>query len=150
MTRQALCALGIVLVLGGCALAVTVGGAPALVLGSIAMLICLLLLVALQSSLAQDKADELLVIARNTERMGIATHILVNSKTGMQLLATVRALEKVARLTQDPEDAHAVLQARQIYDDHQAKQQVVDDQPNPAPTTSGEGGPPTNARKLVE
>ena len=60
-----------------------------------------------------------------------ATHKLVNSATGRLLMANVVALRAVLKLTTDPTDKAAaeaaVLEAERLYDEHQAKQSLVDE-----------------------
>lgn len=62
------------------------------------------------------------------QALGEQTHILVNSNMGTSLLTTSNLAQRVADLTQKPEDAAVATDTRQKYDEHMAKQAVVDKQ----------------------
>jgi len=72
---------------------------------------------------AKRKADEALVLNK-------ATHTLVNSNMGAQLLLTVVALDRVYEMSKGtPNEASAkaaAVEARRLYDDHVRKQALVD------------------------
>lgn len=61
------------------------------------------------------------------DNTGKAIHTLVNSDMGRQKLLTWQALKRLAGVTNDPEDARLALEAKQLYDDHEARQKIVDD-----------------------
>ena len=58
--------------------------------------------------------------------LGEATHTLVNSKMGAQLLLNTIATRRLADLTKEPVDIQAADIASELYKDHQSKQAIVD------------------------
>jgi len=60
------------------------------------------------------------------QKLGQATHDLVNSDMGVALLVNVLACERLFRLTGEAADAEALEKARQLLDQHQARQKVAD------------------------
>lgn len=57
-----------------------------------------------------------------------ATHTLVNANMGVQLRLNQTVTRRLADLTHDPEDERAAELAAQMYQEHQEKQAVVDNQ----------------------
>lgn len=68
----------------------------------------------------------------NTEKLeeikktGIDTHTLVNSNMGIQLQLTSAALKRISDITNAPADIEAYSKAKRLFDDHMAKQAIVD------------------------
>jgi len=55
-----------------------------------------------------------------------ATHILVNSNMGIQLKIAMGLADRLAKITKTPEDIADAIETKRIYNDHMAKQAVVD------------------------
>jgi len=70
----------------------------------------------------EAQAEKLIKI----EETGEKVHTLVNSNMGVQLTLTSVALERVASLTNDPQDIKAAEQAKQLLYAHEKKQATVD------------------------
>jgi len=68
---------------------------------------------------------------------GEKVHTLVNSNMGVQLKLTLVALERVAALTNDPEDIKAAEQAKQLLYAHENKQATVDKKEDRAAAEQG-------------
>jgi len=59
-------------------------------------------------------------------KVGIDTHALVNSAMGAQLKLAATLSMRIAKLTNDPGDMNAALDAQRLYNDHVAKQKALD------------------------
>ena len=57
---------------------------------------------------------------------GDATHILVNSRMGDQLLLSVIQAKRLYTLTHNAEDKKAFDLAQRLYNEHQSRQQTAD------------------------
>lgn len=87
----------------------------------------------------EKKIDAVAVTAHNTQRMGEATHTLVNSNMGAQLALTAQFSRRVADLTKRPEDDLIAIEAQRQLDEHKSRQAIVDSRPPPTATTTGLG-----------
>ena len=66
--------------------------------------------------------------ARRAEQVRNDIHTLVNSNMGIQLRANSVLLRRIAALPDaTPEDAQMADDAQHLWEEHQAKQKVVDD-----------------------
>lgn len=90
-----------------------------------------------------EQLREIAVIANNTQRMGEATHTLVNHDRGELLTVNAHALRRVADLSHAEEDEAIAAEAERILATHMAAQAVVDSRPSPEATASGHGDPST-------
>lgn len=88
-----------------------------------------------QSTAQGVKIDAQAVKVDAVQALGEQTHILVNSNMGTSLLTTSNLAQRVADLTQKPEDAAVATDTRLKYDEHMAKQAVVDKQSESGNTT---------------
>jgi hypothetical protein len=62
----------------------------------------------------------------DAKKVNEATHVLVNSNMGIQLKIAMRLAEKVAKLTRKKEDIADALETTRLYEEHMAKQAIVD------------------------
>jgi hypothetical protein len=72
----------------------------------------------------------MLKVARSqarAERVGISTHMLVNSAMGAQLRLTAETARSKADITQEPIDLTAAVIAERLLREHQQKQQRADE-----------------------
>jgi hypothetical protein len=72
----------------------------------------------------------MLTVARSqarAERIGISTHMLVNSAMGAQLRLTAETARSKADLTREPVDLTAAVIAERLLREHQEKQQRADE-----------------------
>jgi hypothetical protein len=80
-----------------------------------------------ESAKASNKLDELV-------KTTVATHMLVNSRYAAELKLTMLALKKVVDLSTDTSghtyDVAAYVEAKRLYEDHEAKQAAVDAMPS--------------------
>jgi hypothetical protein len=74
------------------------------------------------------KLEDLATVAIATQKQGEAIHTLVNSNMGVQLRIASVALDRVAELTNHPEDIAAASLAKKQLQEHEAKQATVDKQ----------------------
>jgi hypothetical protein len=98
--------------------------APAIL--GLATLICVQLLALLNGKKTADKVNAMESKVIDVQKVGEATHTLVNSNMGAQLLLSKTALQRIADLTHDQADIQAAETAVRMYAEHQAKQAVVD------------------------
>lgn len=70
-------------------------------------------------ALINKKVNTVLAIAKDT-------HTLVNSNMGMQLGISATALAKIADFTKKPKDREIAEKAKQLLEEHNAKQAIVD------------------------
>jgi len=94
-----------------------------------------------------DQLAQLSVIANNTQRMGEATHTLVNHDRGVLLAVNAHALRQLAELSHDRQDEEIAAEAERVLAQHMAAQAVVDSRPSPQATATGHGGEPESTRK---
>jgi hypothetical protein len=59
-------------------------------------------------------------------KVGVATHVLVNSNFATQLQLNAAVTRRLADLTGDPKDEEAARLAQSLYDQHAQKQGMVD------------------------
>ena len=63
---------------------------------------------------------------KEIKKTGVDTHTLVNSNMGVQLRLNAAVTGRLAEITKDPEDIKAANLARLMYEEHVAKQAIVD------------------------
>jgi hypothetical protein len=73
-----------------------------------------------------DKVAELTVIATDAKKTTEAVHILVNSGLSRALKVGMDALDKIAEITNLPADHRVAELARANFEDHEAKQKILD------------------------
>lgn len=74
-----------------------------------------------------EKLDNLTKVAEETQKVGEAIHVLVNSSMSRQLQISMVALKRVSDLTKDKDDIMAWELAKGLYEDHENKQKIVDE-----------------------
>jgi hypothetical protein len=84
--------------------------------------------------------EDIAVTAHNTQRMGEATHTLVNHDRGVLLTVNAHALRRLADLSLDKQDEEIAKEAERVLAQHMAAQAVVDSRPSPEATESGHAG----------
>ena len=93
--------------------------------------------VAESARVVERMLDQIAIVGRNTQRMGEATHTLVNSDMGRQLKLSAVQARQLAILTRDQTHINAADEAERLYDEHVKKQNLVDSGPSPFATSSG-------------
>ena len=68
----------------------------------------------------------LIVLMAKVKTTGDATHVLVNSRMGDQLLLSVIQAKRLYKMTKDDDDKKAFELAERLYNEHQARQKTLD------------------------
>lgn len=126
--------LAIIAVMIVCGAVAVLQPAQAVLVVGLGSTVCVGLFNTLQSVLAAERAEKktdevanaLVNVADKQDKKLTEIHTLVNSNMGAQLQVSMTALQKVAALTQAPEDALLAATAEELFNEHTAKQARVD------------------------
>lgn len=66
--------------------------------------------------------------ANEAKEVNDATHILVNSNMGLQLKIAMGLADRIAKITHTKEDIADAVETKRLYEEHMAKQTIVDAQ----------------------
>lgn len=89
--------------------------------------------VAVAVKASDSKVAHIEAVTEHTQQTVQAVHTLVNSATGVQLKLNAVMARRLASLTKLAPDDIAATEAERLYDEHQAKQAIVDSDPPPLP-----------------
>lgn len=84
------------------------------------------------------QTDAIVKVTEHTQQTVQAVHTLVNSASGLQLKSNAVLARRLYNFTKEPDDLAVAMESERLYDEHQAKQALVDANPPPAAVSPGQ------------